>query len=296
MLTLRSGESSLVLAPEFGGAIVGWMFGTMPLLRRPEPDAVVSGNVRGLACFPLVPFSNRIAHGRFRWDGTDHLLDRNFGDHPHTIHGVGWQRAWEVSAVGTASATLTLRHDAADEQVRAWPFAFAAEQRFTLTPDALHVALTLRNLHRSAAPAGIGLHPYFPRNGAPTLRFNAARVWLNDANSLPAESVPVPPEWDHSRAQRIGSASLDNCFAGWDREAHIVWASHDLALRIEADAPFRHLIVYTPPGQDYFCVEPVSHMNDAINRMDSATGHGLRILEPGETLHGLVTFRLATAR
>ena len=288
MLTLRSGESSLVLAPEFGGAIVGWLFGTMPLLRRPEPDAVVSGNVRGLACFPLVPFSNRIARG--------HLLDRNFGDHPHTIHGVGWQRAWEVSAVGTAAATLTLRHDAADEQVRAWPFAFAAEQRFTLTPDTLHVALTLRNLHRSAAPAGIGLHPYFPRNGAPTLRFNAARVWLNDANSLPAESVPVPPEWDHSRAQRIGSASLDNCFAGWDREAHIVWASHDLALRIEADARFHHLIVYTPPGQDYFCVEPVSHMNDAINRMDSATGHGLRILEPGETLHGLVSFRLATAR
>jgi hypothetical protein len=37
-------------------------------------------------------------------------------------------------------------------------------------------------------------------------------------------------------------------------------------------------------------------MNDAINRMDSATGYGLRILEPGETLHGLVSFRFATAR
>ena len=119
MLTLRSGESSLVLAPEIGGAIVGWTFGTVPLLRRPSPDAIVSGNVRGLACFPLVPFSNRIAYGRFHWDGTDHLLDRNFGDHPHTIHGVGWQRAWEVAAVGPASATLTLRHDAAGEQVRA---------------------------------------------------------------------------------------------------------------------------------------------------------------------------------
>ena len=150
MLTLRSGESSLVLAPEIGGAIVGWTFGTVPLLRRPSPDAIVSGNVRGLACFPLVPYSNRIAYGRFHWDGTDHLMDRNFGDHPHAIHGIGWQRAWEVAAVGPASATLTLRHDAAGEQVRAWPFAFAAEQRFMLTPDALHVALTLRNLHRSA--------------------------------------------------------------------------------------------------------------------------------------------------
>jgi aldose 1-epimerase len=164
-----------------------------------------------------------------------------------------------------------------------------------LTPAALHLGLTLRNLHRSPAPAGLGLHPYFPHNGGPRLRFNATHVWLNGANSLPSEPVAVPPEWDHSGGQRIGSAALDNCFAGWDGEAHFVWASDGPALRIEADAPFRHLIVYTPPGQDYFCVEPVSHMNDAINRMDSAAGHGLRTLAPGETLQGRVTFGLATA-
>jgi aldose 1-epimerase len=195
------------------------------------------------------------------------LADRNFGDHPHAIHGIGWQHAWEVAAVGPASATLTLRHDATGEQVRAWPFAFAAEQRFMLTPAALHVALTLRNLHRSAAPAGHGLHPYIPRNGNPTLRFNTTRVWLNGANSLPSEPVPVPHESNHSGAQRIGSVSLDNCFAGWDGKAHIVRASDGPALRIEADAPFRHLIVYPPPGPDFFCIEPVSHMYDAINRM-----------------------------
>jgi aldose 1-epimerase len=74
MLSLRSGESSLVLAPAIGGAIVGWTFGAVPVLRRPSPDAIVSGNVRGLACFPLVPYSNLIAYGRLHWDGTDHLL------------------------------------------------------------------------------------------------------------------------------------------------------------------------------------------------------------------------------
>jgi aldose 1-epimerase len=294
MLTLRSGESSVVLAPEIGGAIVGWTFGSVPVLRRPAPDAIVSGNVRGLACFPLVPFSNRIASGRFLWDGTEYLLNRNFGDHPHAIHGVGWQRAWAVGTAGAASATLTLRHDAAGEQVRSWPFAFAAEQRFTLSPGALRVELTIRNLHSSPAPAGLGLHPYFPRDGAPTLRFNAAGVWLNGSNSLPSEPVPVPPEWDHSRGQRVGSASLDNCYTGWDGEVHIA-RPNDPGLRIEADGVFRHLIVYTPPGQDFFCVEPVSHMNDAINRMDRVAGHGLRILAPGGTLQGSGTFKLTTA-
>jgi aldose 1-epimerase len=291
MLTLRSGDCSLVLAPEIGGAIVGWTHAGTPLLRRAAADAIIAGNVRGLACFPLVPFSNRIADGRFRWDGADYLLNRNFGDHPHTIHGVGWQRAWNLAAIGPASATLTLRHDATGDQEAAWPFAFSAEQRVTLAPDALHVALAVRNLHASAAPAGLGLHPYFSREGTPTLRFNATTVWSNATNALPSEALPVPPSWDHSQGLRIGSASLDNCFAGWDGEARITWTD-GRAIRLEADGAFRHLIVYTPPGQDFFCVEPVSHMNDAINRMDGVTGHGLRVLAPGETLHGEVTFRL----
>lgn len=291
MLTLQSGDSSLVLAPELGGAIVGWTLGSRPLLRRAMPDAIIGGNVRGLGCFSLVPYSNRIAHGRFRWGGIDYSLARNFGDHPHSIHGVGWQRAWEVAAVGTASATLTLRHDARGEQARSWPFAFAAEQRFTLSANALRVALTIRNLHAAAVPAGLGLHPYFPRADAPKLRFNAQRVWLNGADHLPSEVVPVPAGWNHASAKPIGAVSLDNCFAGWDGTAHVVW-SDDFALRIDAGALFRHLIVYTPPGQDFFCMEPVSHMNDAINRITQVPDHGLHILQAGETLEGEVTFTL----
>jgi aldose 1-epimerase len=295
MLTLRAGESSLVLAPEIGGAIVGWTLGSVPLMRRPQPDAIISGDVRGLACFPLVPFSNRIAYARFHWDRVDYALNRNFGDHPHAIHGVGWQRAWTVDAVGPASATLTLRHDATGEQARSWPFAFSAEQRFTLTADALHVVLTLRNLHPSPAPAGLGLHPYFPRSGAATLRFTAGRVWRN-ADMLPSEAVQVPREWDHSQGLRIGMVSLDNCFAGWTGEARIAWAPGGPTLSVEADEPFRHLVVYTPPDRDFFCVEPVSHMNDAINRMATVSGHGLHILGPGEALRGKITFRIASIR
>ncbi len=295
MLMLRSGEASLVLAPEFGGAIVGWTLGEVPLLRRPAADAIVHGNVRGLGCFPLVPFSNRIAYGRFIWDGVEHLLDRNFGDHPHTIHGVGWQRAWEIAAVGTASATLTLRHDAIGPQARNWPFAFAAEQHFVLAPEGLTVMLSMQNRHSAPAPAGLGLHPYFPRAGGPTLRFNATQVWRNAANSLPSEAVPIPPEWDHASGHPIGSAALDNCFAGWDGRAWITWATGRVTVSIEAAGQFRHLIVYTPPGQNFFCVEPVSHMTNAINRLATVPDHGLRSLAPGETLRGEVAFRLATA-
>jgi aldose 1-epimerase len=295
MLTLQAGESSLVLAPEIGGAIVGWTIGATPLLRRPAPDAIIQRDAGGLACFPLVPFSNRIAQGKFRWGGHDYTLARNHGDRPHPIHGVGWQSAWTVAAASATSAVLTLMHNATGAEAARWPFAFEAEQRFTLTTDGLHIALSLTNRHAEPAPAGFGLHPYFARAHDATLRFGAREVWTNLAEPLPRQHIPVPPEWDHARGLRVGSAALDHCFTGWDGSAGIAWASGGPSLVIGASDLFRHLIIYTPPGQDFFCVEPVSHMTDAINRMDGDDHTGLRVLAPGATLQGEITFRLATS-
>jgi len=282
MLTLRAGESSVVLAPETGGALVGWTFSGAPVLRRALPEAIVQGNVRGLAGFPLLPFCNRIAWGRFRWDGLDYQLERNFGDHPHTIHGVGWQSGWTVESVSEAAASLGLQYH---PDPRRWPFAFAAALRFALTEQALHVTLRLTNRHSGPAPAGLGLHPYFPRSGFQDLRFRADGVWLSDANALPARHVPVPAEWDHSGGRRIGTVALDHCFTGWDGTVRLQGAG--LSLTIEADAPL--LQVYTPEGQDFFCVEPVSHMPDAINRPE----HPMRVLGPGESMESGICFRLS---
>jgi hypothetical protein len=48
-------------------------------------------------------------------------------------------------------------------------------------------------------------------------------------------------------------------------------------------------LVYTPPGQPFFCVEPVSHVTDAFNL--AAAGQpdtGMRTLQPGEGLDATV--------
>jgi aldose 1-epimerase len=50
-------------------------------------------------------------------------------------------------------------------------------------------------------------------------------------------------------------------------------------------------VVYVPAGRDFFAVEPVSHMNNAINRPDIAD-HGLRVLLPDERLTAKVRFQV----
>lgn len=290
MLHLQDAEASVVVTPEYGGAILGWMDHRPPVLRRPVPDAILRGDVRGFGCFPLVPFCNRIVVARFTWQGREYLLDRNFGDHPHAIHGVGWQRPWTVQYVSRLSTILTLRHDAAGDRAGAWPFPFDAELSYALYGRRLHIGLALTNRHAGPAPAGIGLHPYFPRNTGVTLQFRAGGVWINGKDVLLAQHAKVPREWDHANGLPIGGERLDNCFTTWNRTAGIGGIGGGVT--ITADAAFRHLQVYTPHQQDFFCVEPVSHVPDAINRTDLPSGQGMRVLQPNEALSGSVTIAL----
>ncbi len=289
-IVLRKAGLELVLAPGIGGAITGFRQDGFVLMRETAPDA---GDVRLFSCYPLVPFSNRIAGGRFRFAGRSYSLWRDpLTGGRHAIHGEGWRNAWDVAEAGEGSARLTLDHGGTEPE--SWPFPFRAEQHFALTGNGLAVTLVLTNTGASAAPAGIGLHPYFPRHDKVTLGFRAEAVWRNGADHLPSEAIAVPREWDFSSPRLLAEPGLDNCFAGWSGTAEIAWPTAGRRFRIDADRCFGHAVVYTPPGREYFAFEPVSHMNDAINRME-LPDHGLVILEPGDSLRGTARFLVAAS-
>ena len=106
-------------------------------------------------------------------------------------------------------------------------------------------------------------------------------VWRTDPEVLPLQHLPVPPEWDFSRSRRVDGMGLDHCFDGWNGKATVTWPQRGLRLVLSATEAFRHLVIYVPEGQRYFCVEPVSHANGAIGRS---------LLAAGATLAGEVSF------
>ena len=105
-VALAGGDCVLRIAPHIGGAWTSLAWRGQPVLRETPEAAITDGNVRLAACYPLVPYSNRIAGARLRHAGRDYALAHNFGDQPHAIHGVGWQRAWSVVAATEDRATL----------------------------------------------------------------------------------------------------------------------------------------------------------------------------------------------
>lgn len=284
MITLTAGRSTLTLAPELGGAVFAWERGGHAMFRPALPDAVERGFVRGLASFPLVPWSNRIVHGRFTFAGTDHALPATFGG--HAIHGVGWTTAWHVAARTERSATMTMTHTP-DER---WPFAFDAEQHFALAANVLTCRMSATNRHFAPAPFGLGAHPYFPRRPDATLQFAAAGVWHNTPDKIPIKHTAVPPEWDRREPQPFGLAELDNCFTGWRRLARLAYPDPGFAIDIAADPLFANLVVYDGAINDFIAVEPVSNVNDGINKLAAGVPSGLRVLQPGETMAGTMTF------
>ena len=273
MLRLSRGPDEVIVTPETGGAIVSWTRDDRAVLRQPAPGAPAEPGAMG--CFPLVPFCNRIGFRRFVWAGQPYELAPNFGDHPHAIHGVGWQRAWRVEEAAADRAVLSLRHEAS----ASWPFPFDATLTYDLTGLGLSIGLRATNRHGAPAPMGVGLHPYFPRPSAgAAVRFDASGVWFNHPDALAERHGPIPAAWDHAGGRAVDDEPLDNCFTGWTGRAALP------GLTIQADAAFRDLQVFTPAGADFFCVEPVSHAPDAINRGEMA------VLAPGESLEGVVRF------
>ena len=291
LVLLESGSLRMALAPSIGGAVIGFWRGDVPLMRETPETALREGLVRQTSCYPLIPYSNRIAQGRFTFGGTEHELALNFGDHPHSIHGNGWQRPWHAAEHTGTHCRLTFNHDPIGDEAGGWPFAYRAEQTIRLDPAGASITLSLTNRDERPMPAGFGLHPLFPRRPGTALRFRAEGVYRNGPDSLPVGHVAVPEEWDFRELRPLGRPGLDNCFSGWDGEVEIRSDSHDPSLSIHAEPIFSHLVAYVPDGRDFFAIEPVSHANDAFNR-PAVASNGFRVLQPGETMAGAVRFRV----
>ena len=65
VVTLRSGALKVDLAPSIGGAIAGFWHNGTPLMRETPDEALRQRLVRQTSSYPLIPYSNRIAHGHF---------------------------------------------------------------------------------------------------------------------------------------------------------------------------------------------------------------------------------------
>lgn len=282
-MLLQAGRLAVDLAPGAGGSIARFSVDGADVLRPMTAADRNSGKGNNAAAFPLVPYSNRIANGRLDFEGETFHLARNWPGINHPMHGDGWCQAWTVMRADGQSAEIAYEHERAGDH-GGWPFRYRARQTYRLEPDRLMVGLAIDNLEDRPVPAGLGLHPFFVREHDTELAFQAKAVWQSDAEVLPTTRIEVPKAWDFSEPRRVDEVVLDNCFDAWTGNAAVIWPHRRLRLDLAGSELFRHLVVYVPPHQPYFCAEPVSHANGQV---------GMQPLAPRATRRGEIVFRIS---
>ena len=113
-LQLENGTLRAEVLPEAGGGLLRFDLlrdGDVAPIFRPGTAEAALHDPRALACFPLVPWSNRIGGGRFPFRGRTIEVPRTRGDEPFPLHGHGWLMPWHPVSQTATSVELAAMVD-----------------------------------------------------------------------------------------------------------------------------------------------------------------------------------------
>jgi aldose 1-epimerase len=290
IVAIHSDAMSLGLVPDMGGSVAFARLGSVDILRPLSEEAFATHSILGVACFPMLPYANRIVGNQFEFDGILHRVNPNITNVRFNVHGSGWLSRWRVAAQLASTATLSLDHQ--DEH---GPYSYHAEQTFKVFSSGFDIFMSIENRSGVRLPFGMGQHPWLMRDDDVTVAFKAKRFWLEAPDSVAGECISIPPELDFTTARRLPSTWRDNCYGGWHGAFELNYPTRGFTLRVEADPLFSHLMFYADPAKPYFCLEPQSNASCAFNQpQSSGRSLGVVVLAPNQSIRGNMHFHVAS--
>ena len=273
-MKLHHGDWQALICPEQGAAFASLRWRGRDVL-VPTPEGARHPGSYG--AFWMLPWANRLDGGRI----AGHAMPINRAAEASAIHGLARDLPWEVVSATPDQVILQQRLTFA-------PFDYTARLTVSLDADGVLMEMELRHEGAAPVPYGMGWHPWFIRSAATSLHLNATQRAKHSPRGLPECLTPCAG----IAADEAGLIGLDNFFVGWDGVARLVTSAGIITLTATGDFA-AGVQVYAPPAQSVICVEPVSHMPDAPNRPALAATAPMRLLAPGQSLHG--TIRLTVA-
>jgi aldose 1-epimerase len=281
-LTIARDEQRAVVV-EVGAGIREYVWGGRVLLDGYREDEMPSGR-RGL---PLLPWPNRIADGRYTFDGADHQLPITQVAEHNAIHGLTSFVAWDAQEDASAVVFTTVVHPQPG-----YPFTLELAVVYELGEDGLVVTISARNAGEQRLPFGAGHHPYL-QPGSPVvdgtqLTLPAATVLDADHRGIPTGRRPVEgSQLDFRSRHSVGGARLDHCFTDLERDpdglARVFFGDAELWL----DSSYPYVMVYSgdtlaePLRRKGLAIEPMSCPPNAFQ-----SGEALVVLEPNKGWRG----------
>jgi aldose 1-epimerase len=283
---IASGAQRAVIV-EVGGGIRCYDVDGRPVLDPYPAEAMCDGGHGA----PLIPWPNRLADGRYRFDGAEHQLPVTEVKLGNAIHGLLRWQPWRVVEREPDRVTMGARL----HPQTGYPFALDVRIEYSLGEEGLVVRTSARNFGDRACPLGSGQHPYLsPGAGLVddcVLELSAETRLVTDERQLPTGRQTVRGgRFDFAAGRAIGELEIDAAFTDLARDARgratvRLTGADGATVSLWADDSYPVIQLFTGDTlaperrRRGLAAEPMTCPANAFR-----TGDGLLRVEPGETV------------
>jgi aldose 1-epimerase len=265
-VTISSGPLNATFLPNLGMLGVTLRHRGEDLLALPGGlDGYRKGNVTGLPL--LAPWANRLGARHYEVDGIVvdlEGLDLTTDENGLPIHGtMTAQPGWEVIAVSRSSLTARFDFGAHRELMASFPFPHELQIEASVEATTLRVGTTLVPTGDRPVPVSFGYHPYLRLPGE---RRENVRLRLPERRHLQLDDRQLPTgraQVEEAEDEPVGTRTFDDLYElGDDRQLAVTGTGRRLVL--ELGDGYGHAQVFTPPGAESICLEPMTAPVNAL--------------------------------
>ena len=286
LITLSNDKLFLEIAPKMGASITKFRnVKSGKDIFRPfsNKKKIIKKNCYFSGYFATVPYFGAIQKKTFLYRNRYISLPKTHPLEPDTIHGEGWVSEWKIKSKSKISSELVYIHDGK----KGFPFKYRVNQEFFLINKSLCINIAITNIDNESFNCGIGFHPWFNID-------KNSKIYLNSFTHIKELKKKIYKEkiFSTKKFLDLNDCKIDKTFINWNGKAKLV-INKDTTIEIKNKKNINNLHVYSPPKENFFCIEPVTNISDAYNIMKySEMYHGLKLLEVNKKFETKLEFRL----
>ena len=277
-----SSESYLIqVNPDEGGRVERFTYSRGEEILdifRPKPEQnFEQDGVPLYGSFVMLPFCNRLSPEIVLTSNGPLTVPTNWTEESCAIHGLGLSEAWSPVDVRKNSCHLSTTLKSREGKcVGIGILEFEVSDKYGFLSR-----VGFCNTRFDWILAGLGFHPWFNLGtGDAYLEIFAEGKFKTDSKLLPTSYNELGnKEFILSSTLNNG---MDSCFSGWDGRSRLALDQYDFILEISSTA--NNLHVYINKNLDAICVEPVSHVTNAMHDQRWNGFAGMKKVHHGETI------------
>lgn len=253
----------------------------------------------------LYPTPNRVYQGKFTYNGRTYPQIKN--GKLVTSHGLLHHEPFQGVKIDKEedriSVSAYLDFNKENHLFQAFPFDHRLNIKYTLDKTGVRFDYEITSREEEQRiPYGIAIHPCFSKIDGEyktVIKVPYRSTYETTEDQIPTgKLLAVRGETDISDYAAVGNLNLNHVFTGntGSEPACIKYLKSGIKIRLECSEDFSNMVVYTPKGRSFFCMENQTCATNAHNLHEQGMEEvsGLKFVEPGSSINGFV--RIATEK